>query len=32
VSVHEAAAKAFAATIKNMLGSDLNITWRSRMD
>jgi hypothetical protein len=32
MSVHEAAAKAFAATIKNMLGSDLNITWRSRMD
>ena len=32
ISVHEAAAKAFAETIKEILGSDLNITWRSRMD
>ena len=32
ISVHEAAAKAFVETIKEVLGSDLNINWRSRLD
>ena len=32
ISVHEAAAKAFVETIKEILGSDLNINWRSRLD
>ena len=32
ISVHEEAAKAFAETIREILGSDLKIDWQSRLD